>query len=174
MLTLLLCFVIITIWIFYKRKPFLDITLKLVLALLCGVVIGYERDIKHKNAGIRTYMTICLSTTIVMIVASYYFKDTISGNISRMAAEAIQGIGFLGAGLIINKQGHLEGITSAAIMWCTAIIGLAIGYGLYFVAILATLVLLIIGNIIVMIFHKIDECNNSFYYASFISRYVFC
>lgn len=133
----------------FNKKDILDIIIKIVVALICGGLIGLERDKKNKNAGIRTYMTVCLSTTIVMIIAINCFNDTKSGDITRMAAATIQGMGFLGAGLIINRNDHLEGITSAAIMWCTAIIGLAIGYGLFIVALLSTFVLLLVGHIII-------------------------
>lgn len=78
--------------------------LKLVLASICGGAIGFERENKNRNAGIRTYMTVCLSTTIVMIIAQKCFFDTKSGDISRMAAATLQGIGFLGAGLIFKKM----------------------------------------------------------------------
>ena len=129
-----------------KEKDILEIFFKFVLALICGGLIGFERDQKNKNVGMRTYMTVCLSTTIIMIIAIYCFNDTKAGDITRMAAATIQGMGFLGAGMIINKNDHLEGITSAAIMWGTAVIGLAIGYGLYIVAILATFFMLFIGD----------------------------
>ena len=129
-----------------KEKDILEIVIKFFLALICGGVIGFERDQKNKNVGMRTYMTVCLSTTIIMIIAIYCFNDTKSGDITRMAAATIQGMGFLGAGMIINKNDHLEGITSAAIMWGTAVIGLAIGYGLYIVGIIATFFMLFIGD----------------------------
>lgn len=138
--------------IFIKEKNILEIVVKLVLALICGGVIGFERDQKNKNVGMRTYMTVCLSTTIIMIIAMYCFEDTHSGDITRMAAATIQGMGFLGAGMIINKNDHLEGITSAAIMWGTAVIGLAIGYGLYVVSILATFLMLFIGDFLKRIY----------------------
>ena len=132
--------------IFFKEKSIVEIVIKLVLALACGGVVGFERDQKNKNVGMRTYMTVCLSTTIVMIIAMYCFDDTKSGDITRMAAATIQGMGFLGAGMIINKNDHLEGMTSAAMLWCTAIIGLAIGYSLYLVAIIATFLMLFVGD----------------------------
>lgn len=132
--------------IFVKEKSIVEIVIKLVLALACGGVVGFERDQKNKNVGMRTYMTVCLSTTIVMIIAKYCFDDTKSGDITRMAAATIQGMGFLGAGMIINKNDHLEGMTSAAMLWCTAIIGLAIGYSLYLVAIIATFLMLFVGD----------------------------
>lgn len=144
--------------IFIKGKNILEIVVKLVLALICGGVIGFERDQKNKNVGMRTYMTVCLSTTIIMIIAMYCFEDTHSGDISRMASATIQGMGFLGAGMIINKNDHLEGITSAAIMWGTAVIGLAIGYGLYVVSIFATFLMLFIGDFLKRIYKdQIDK-----------------
>lgn len=120
------------------------IILKILLASICGGAIGLEREGKNRNVGIRTYMTVCLSTAVVMIIAQHCYNDTHTGDITRMAAASIQGIGFLGAGLIIQKEDKLMGITTAAILWGTAIIGLAIGYGLYFVGIVSTI---IIGNI---------------------------
>ena len=137
-----------------KEVQILEIVLKCFLALVCGGAIGFERDLKKKNVGMRTYMTVCLSTTIVMIVATYCFNDTRAGDITRMASATIQGMGFLGAGMIINKNDHLEGITSAAMLWCTAIIGLAIGYGLYVVAILATFMILFIADFLVGTYKK--------------------
>lgn len=139
---------------YFKEMDVLEIVIKVILAVVCGGAIGFERDKRNKNAGIRTYMTVCLSTTIVMIIAIHCFKDTNSGDITRMAAATIQGMGFLGAGLIVNRNDHLEGMTSAAIMWCTAIVGLAIGYGLYLVAIITTFALLIVGNIIATIYYR--------------------
>ena len=146
-----------------KEKDLLDIVIKLVLALICGGAIGFERDQKNKNVGMRTYMSVCLSTTIIMIIAIYCFNDTHSGDISRMAAATIQGMGFLGAGMIINKNDHLEGITSAAIMWGTAVIGLAIGYGLYIVSILATLLMLFIGDFLQRVYKNNPDVKSMFF-----------
>lgn len=140
------------------------IVLKLILAAICGGAIGFERENKNRNVGIRTYMTVCISTTIVMIIAQKCFNDTKSGDITRMAAAALQGIGFLGAGLIIQKDEKLKGITTAAILWGTAVIGLAIGYGLYFLGVVGTIFLLIIGNI--MIKYKLAHEERKFIRAN--------
>ena len=75
---------------FIKEKSIIEIVIKFVLALICGGTIGFERDQKNKNVGMRTYMTVCLSTTIIMIIAIYCFNDTHSGDISRMPAATIQ------------------------------------------------------------------------------------
>lgn len=128
-------------------KYYLEVIIKLFIAAACGGVIGYEREHSNNNVGVRTYMTVCISTAVVMIIARLCFKDTKSGDITRMAAAAIQGISFLGAGLIIHKEDQLKGITTAAILWGTAVIGLAIGYGLYFLGIVATIFMIFIGYI---------------------------
>lgn len=146
-----------------KEKNILEILLKIFLAILCGGAIGFERDQKNKNVGMRTYMSVCLSTTIIMIIAIYCFNDTHSGDISRMAAATIQGMGFLGAGMIINRNDHLEGITSAAIMWGTAVIGLAIGYGLYLVSIIATVLMLFIGDFLQRVYKNNPDVKNKLF-----------
>lgn len=125
------------------------VILKIFLASICGGAIGLERESKNRNVGIRTYMTVCLSTAVVMIIATQCYYDTHTGDITRMASASLQGIGFLGAGLIIQKDDKLKGITTAAILWGTAIIGLAIGYGLYFVGIASTIAMIVIGNILI-------------------------
>jgi putative Mg2+ transporter-C (MgtC) family protein len=128
-------------------KYYLDVVVRIIVAVICGGAIGFERENKNKNVGVRTYMTVCLSTSVVMIIAKMCFRDTNSGDVTRMAAAAIQGISFLGAGLIIHKDDMLKGITTAAILWGTAVIGLAIGYGLYFLGIAATIALIFVGHV---------------------------
>lgn len=131
-----------------------SLLIKLMLSSICGGIIGYERHKKNSNVGIRTYMTVCIGTTLVMIIAVKCFEDTNKSDITRLAAAAIQGVSFLGAGLIIHKDNRLEGLTTAAILWTTAIIGLAIGYGMYLEAILATMIFIIIGDFLLLFYKK--------------------
>lgn len=128
-------------------KYYLEVVVRIIVAIICGGAIGFERENRNKNVGVRTYMTVCLSTSVVMIIAKMCFRDTNSGDVTRMAAAAIQGISFLGAGLIIQKDDKLKGITTAAILWGTAVIGLAIGYGLYFLGIASTIALIFVGHV---------------------------
>lgn len=128
-------------------KYYLDVVVRIIVAVICGGAIGFERENRNNNVGVRTYMTVCLSTAVVMIIAKMCFRDTNSGDVTRMAAAAIQGISFLGAGLIIHKEDKLKGITTAAILWGTAVVGLAIGYGLYFLGIAATVALIFVGHV---------------------------
>ena len=140
-----------------NNKYYLEVIVRIIVAVICGGAIGFERENRNKNVGVRTYMTVCLSTSVVMIIAKMCFRDTQSGDVTRMAAAAIQGISFLGAGLIIHKDDNLKGITTAAILWGTAVIGLAIGYGLYFLGIVATLALIFVGRVWIILIETYNK-----------------
>ena len=127
-----------------------EILIRLSLACLFGALIGLERERKHWAAGLRTHMLVCLGASLIMIVSSFGFSDILSfGHIdldpSRIAAQVVSGIGFIGAGAILfSKQGTVRGLTTAAGLWTVAGIGLATGGGLYFAAGAATIIVLII------------------------------
>lgn len=127
---------------------------KIALALVCAGVIGIERGRKKRPAGFRTYMVVCLGATLVMMTNEYLCKLNGTGDVARMGAQVINGIGFLGAGTIITT-GHnrVKGLTTAAGLWTSACIGLAIGSGYYEGAILGTL-----GIVVVMVvLHSFDR-----------------
>jgi putative Mg2+ transporter-C (MgtC) family protein len=116
---------------------------KLILAGLCGAVIGYERKNHLKEAGIRTHMLVAIGSALVMIISRYGFDDMLlqtglRADPSRIAAQIVSGIGFLGAGMIFTKKQSISGLTTAAGIWTTAGIGMAISTNMYFVAIAAT------------------------------------
>lgn len=117
--------------------------LRLFLASVLGGIIGIDREIKAKEAGIRTHFLVCLGGALIMIVSQHGFSDVIdlAGyklDPARVAAQVVSGIGFIGAGMIIIQKESIKGLTSAAGIWTTAGIGLTIGGGLYFVGIIAT------------------------------------
>jgi len=121
----------------------LDYLLKLSVAGICGAVIGYERKNRLKEAGLRTHMLVALGAALIMIVSKYGFSDVLlkSGyalDPSRIAAQIVSGIGFLGAGMIFIRKQSVNGLTTAAGIWATAGIGMAIGADLYFAGIAAT------------------------------------
>ena len=125
-----------------------DITIKIIFSVFLGGLVGLEREIKHKPAGLRTNILICLGSTIIMIVSLNLSE--IYGNIvdpSRIAAQVVTGIGFIGAGTIIRSRGSVHGLTTAATIWVIAGIGLAIGNGYYSPALIATFVIMIILNL---------------------------
>lgn len=114
--------------------------LRLFLASLFGALIGLERERKEWTAGLRTHMMVCVGSCLIMIVSAFGFSDILGTahvdlDPSRIAAQVISGIGFIGAGTILFvKQGTVHGLTTAAGLWTVAAIGLATGGGLYFAA----------------------------------------
>lgn len=130
----------------------LDLALKLGLAVLMGGAIGLERQIAGKPAGLRTNILICMGSALVMDLSmNLVGPDGRVGDPSRMAAQVVTGIGFIGAGTIMQSKGNISGLTSAATIWTVAAIGLTIGAGFHVEGLGATamvlLVLLAIGNL---------------------------
>ncbi len=127
-----------------------EIAVRLVLAALFGAIIGLERERKNWAAGLRTHMLVCVGASLIMIVSAYGFSDVLGAenmvlDPSRIAAQVISGIGFIGAGTILFlKQRVIRGLTTAAGLWTVAAIGLATGGGMYFAASLATALAIII------------------------------
>ncbi|MDF2943340.1 MAG: MgtC/SapB transporter [Herbinix sp.] len=128
--------------------------LRLVLALLCGGVLGIERGRKKRPAGFRTYMLVCLGAALVMMTNEYICKVYGSGDPARMGAQVISGIGFLGAGtIIVTGHNRVKGLTTAAGLWAAACIGLAIGIGYYSGAIIGCFMIFVAMAAL----HNIDE-----------------
>ena len=120
----------------------LDITLRLAVAMLLGGVIGFEREYRAKDAGFRTHFLVALGSALFCIVSQFGFGFELKDS-SRVAAQVVSGIGFLGAGTIIFQKNVVRGLTTAAGLWVTAAIGLACGTGMYLPAIVTTLMVLI-------------------------------
>lgn len=114
---------------------------KLLLAAVLGGVVGIERELSHKPAGIRTNMLICLGSALFTLI-SYEMAGNVGGDHTRIAAQIITGIGFIGAGVVIRDRGAIIGITSAATLFVVASIGMAVGAGLYVTGIFTALLLL--------------------------------
>ncbi len=118
----------------------MDIVIKMVLALICGGILGIERERKKRPAGFRTYMLVCLGAALVMMTNQYIYEHYQTGDPARMAAQVISGIGFLGAGtIIVTGHNRVKGLTTAAGLWAAACVGLAIGIGFYLAAIMGAL-----------------------------------
>lgn len=121
--------------------------------MILGGVLGIERGRKHRPAGFRTYMLVCLGTTVVMLTNQYVFEQFGGGDPVRMGAQVISGIGFLGAGtIIVTGHNQVKGLTTAAGLWAAACIGLAIGIGFYEGAIIGSLAIMMI----LICFHRVD------------------
>lgn len=120
---------------------------KLALSLVLGAVVGLERRHKGQIAGMRTFALISMGATLAMLVSIYIPQEYMglkNGDPGRIAAQVISGIGFLGAGAIIQMKGSVRGLTTAAGIWMTACIGLAVGAGMYVVACLACLLIIVV------------------------------
>lgn len=121
---------------------------RILIAGLCGGVIGYERKNRMKEAGIRTHFIVAVGAALMMVVSKYGFDDligvhNISIDPSRVAAQIVSGIGFLGAGVIFIQSQTVIGLTTAAGLWATSGIGMAIGSGLYSIGIASTVIIIV-------------------------------
>src|SRR5262245_22862819 len=114
-----------------------SIALKLVLAAFLGGIIGIEREIRDKPAGLRTNILICVGSTLFMSISTKV-AEMLGGDPTRIAAQIISGIGFLGAGAVLHSHGFVLGLTTAATIWVVAGVGMALGSGLYLVAVFTT------------------------------------
>lgn len=126
-----------------------DMLIRLLTAAALGSIIGFERERLLWAAGIRTHMVVCVGACLIMIVSAFGFADSLSSkNVvldpSRVAAQVVSGIGFLGAGAILARGEIVRGLTTAASIWTVAAIGLAVGGGLYFAAAVSTAVIIVI------------------------------
>lgn len=140
--------------------------LRLIIAGVCGGIIGYERTNRGKGAGIRTHIIVAIASALMMLVSKYGFTDLAFGRYgftdlasgsdffkldpSRVAASIVSGVGFLGAGTIFIQKQSVKGLTTAAGIWATSGIGMAIGSGMYVIGVLASMVILTVQ----VIFHK--------------------
>ena len=116
---------------------------RIVLAGICGFAIGYERKNRAKGAGIRTHFIVATSAALMMVISKYGFLDVGGGDPARLAAQIVSGVGFLGAGMIFVQKQTVTGLTTAAGIWATSGIGMAIGAGLYMVGIATTVVIVV-------------------------------
>lgn len=117
------------------------ILLKLGLALLIGTIIGAEREYKNKSAGLRTLILICLGSTLFTIISGSLGAENETG---RIASNIVTGIGFLGAGAIMREGLTVSGLTTASSIWVTAALGMAVGAGEFYLAIFATVIVLVV------------------------------
>ncbi|MBO5868173.1 MAG: MgtC/SapB family protein, partial [Oscillospiraceae bacterium] len=110
----------------------MSVIIRISVAIIVGGLIGLERGLKNRPAGMRTYMVVCLGSCLIMLTNQYIFQATQLGDPVRMGAQVVSGIGFLGAGtIIVTRRNQIKGLTTAAGLWAAAGVGLAIGIGFY-------------------------------------------
>ena len=126
----------------------LEFILRILVAALLGGAVGLEREYREKAAGFRTHFLVALGSALFMIISAYGFSSALASpehrlDVSRVAAQVVSGIGFIGAGTIIFQKNAVRGLTTAASIWVTAAVGLACGAGMYVLASAATLLVLL-------------------------------
>lgn len=140
---------------FLQAYPAIIYIIRILLACVAGGIIGAERTLRQKDAGFRTHIIVAMGSALMMVISKYGFfdvvvYDSISADASRIAANIITGISFLGAGMIFVKGFSIKGLTTAAGIWSTAAVGMAIGAGMYEIGFVSVALLLLVQ----IIFHK--------------------
>lgn len=135
----------------------LEYILRIVIAGICGICIGTERTHRSKEAGIRTHCIVALGAALMMVISKYGFSDIVAGENgmrgadgARIAAQVVSGIGFLGAGMIFVRKDMITGLTTAAGIWVTSGIGMAIGAGMYVLGIAASVTVIAVQSVLHM------------------------
>ena len=128
-----------------REVTYLAVALRVFAAVLIGGILGLERGMKNRPAGLRTYMLVCVGACVVMLTNQYAYQVFGVGDPVRMGAQVVSGIGFLGAGtIIVTRRNQIKGLTTAAGLWAAAGVGLALGVGFYEAAIAGTLAVFIV------------------------------
>lgn len=124
--------------------------LRILMAGICGIVIGYERSNRNKEAGMKTHAIVAIGAALMMVISKYGFYDSYDFDGSRVAAQIVSGVGFLGAGIIFIRHHSISGLTTAAGIWATSGVGMSMGAGIYDIGIFSTLLILALQ----MLFHQ--------------------
>ena len=125
----------------------LNLALRLTVGLVLGAIIGFERELHRQPAGFRTHSLVSLGAALFTVVSAFGFSGS-NVDPTRIAAQIVSGIGFIGAGTILQYRGHIRGLTTAASLWSVAAIGTAAGAGLFVVAITGTVLILVILSLL--------------------------
>ncbi len=121
-----------------REVTYISVAVRIVMAVIFGGIIGIERGMKNRPAGLRTYMLVCVGSCLIMLTNQYLFQVSDTGDPMRLGAQVVSGIGFLGGGtIIVTKHNQIKGLTTAAGLWTCAGVGLALGVGFYEAAIVA-------------------------------------
>ena len=122
----------------FRPVTLLAVGLRILCALIVGGALGVERGMKNRPAGMRTYMLVCVGSCLIMLTNQYIYQTTGAGDPMRLGAQVVSGIGFLGAGtIVVTRRSHIRGLTTAAGLWASAGVGLALGIGFYEGALIA-------------------------------------
>ena len=132
-----------------REVTYLAVAIRIFAAVLIGGILGLERGMKNRPAGLRTYMLVCVGACVIMLTNQYIYQAAGTGDPVRMGAQVVSGIGFLGAGtIIVTRRNQIKGLTTAAGLWSAAGVGLALGVGFYEAAIAGTLAVFVVMTLL--------------------------
>lgn len=133
----------------FRELTYLSIVVRICASVIIGGIIGLERGMKNRPAGLRTYMLVCVGSCLIMLTNQYIYQTLGAGDPMRLGAQVVSGIGFLGAGtIIVTKHNQIRGLTTAAGLWAAAAVGLALGIGFYEAAITAAMAIYFILTVL--------------------------
>ena len=153
----------------FRELTTVSVVLRMIMATLVGAVIGLERSAKNRPAGFRTHILVCLGATVAMMTGLYVFLELkLPTDVSRLGAQVISGLGFIGAGtIVVTKKMSIKGLTTAAGLWTTGIVGLAIGAGYYELGLIGMILVLLaetVFNSLGKMIHHTPEYIVEIYY----------
>jgi putative Mg2+ transporter-C (MgtC) family protein len=141
-----------------------DFVLKILLAATLGGIIGLERELSHKEAGLRTNILIAIGSTLITVLSFKIAALTKTADPARLAAQIVSGIGFLGAGAIIQARFAVHGLTTAATIWTVAAIGIAVGSGFYLLAFLVAILVVIVLTVFKLLLAYLEKQKQNYVY----------
>ena len=132
-----------------REVTYLAVALRIFAAVIVGGILGLERGMKNRPAGLRTYMLVCVGACVIMLTNQFIYQAVGTGDPVRMGAQVVSGIGFLGAGtIIVTRRNQIKGLTTAAGLWSAAGVGLALGVGFYEAALVGTLAVFVVMTLL--------------------------
>jgi putative Mg2+ transporter-C (MgtC) family protein len=143
----------------------IEIVLKLLMAMICGGAIGFERELSRKAAGLRTNVLICMGAALYMIVSRHISGGAAFTDPARLAAQVVTGIGFLGAGVIMQSRGSITGLTTAATIFLVGAVGISIGEGMFGIAAISTALIIVVLVLLRRVEHQIILRKRLFHYT---------
>lgn len=141
-----------------REVTYLAVAVRIFVAVIIGGILGLERGMKNRPAGLRTYMLVCVGACVIMLTNQYIFQMYGTGDPVRMGAQVVSGIGFLGAGtIIVTRRNQIKGLTTAAGLWSAAGVGLALGVGFYEAAVVGTLAVFFVMTLLQKMDNKLHR-----------------
>lgn len=148
-----------------REFDMVSMLVRLIVAMLCGALIGYEREKIGRPAGLRTHILVCVGACMTSMIGIFVWLQNPATDPLRVAAQVISGIGFLGVGTImVRGRDHITGLTTAAALWATAALGIAIGFGFYEAAVVCTFLVTITTGILCRLEDAKKKKNRKFYF----------